>query len=259
MDLHLLSGTAVFSAFAGMTMYSELSSEWNWGQAFMFGFAILAGMELMSASVHVLFGGFSAIPIRAAHLDAFDFKDMYFIFLNKICTVPFMYHYNSICLDSAVLKMEPKDLTFANSVGGFIALFLVYDFIYALYHRFLHVRGVYSLVHKHHHRQHSPTRGNPDGVNVHPLEFLLGEYNFLLAVYLVKPHAYAAMAFIVIGGVMASLNHTRTDFCIPYVYDVKAHDVHHRIPQSNYGQFISVWDRCMGSFREYHDTVDKRK
>jgi sterol desaturase/sphingolipid hydroxylase (fatty acid hydroxylase superfamily) len=51
---------------------------------------------------------------------------------------------------------------------------------------------------------------------------------------------------------MASLNHTRFDAVIPWgVYDVKAHDVHHRIPQSNYGQYIMLWDRLMGSFRPY--------
>jgi sterol desaturase/sphingolipid hydroxylase (fatty acid hydroxylase superfamily) len=39
---------------------------------------------------------------------------------------------------------------------------------------------------------------------------------------------------------------------IPWgVYDVKAHDVHHRIPQSNYGQYTVLWDRLLGSFRPY--------
>lgn len=30
-------------------------------------------------------------------------------------------------------------------------------------------------------------------------------------------------------------------------------DVHHRIPQSNYGQYTVFWDRIFGTFREYNN------
>ena len=55
--------------------------------------------------------------------------------------------------------------------------FLVYDAFYAPFHRALHHRSVYAFVHKHHHRQVVPTRGNTDAINVHPFEFIVGEYN----------------------------------------------------------------------------------
>jgi len=38
------------------------------------------------------------------------------------------------------------------------------------------------------------------------------------------------------------------------VFDSKHHDVHHRIPQSNYGQYSVLWDRCFGTFREYDES-----
>eukprot|EP00959_Pyramimonas_sp_CCMP1952_P072882 1523119-Pyramimonas_sp.AAC.2 len=95
-------------------------------------------------------------------------------------------------------------------------------------------------------------RGNSDAVNVHPFEYICGEYNHLLAIMLVPCHIVAALAFIVVGGVLASLNHTRFDAIIPWgIYDVKVHDLHHRVPQSNYGQYIMLWDRIMGSYRAY--------
>ena len=57
-------------------------------------------------------------------------------------------------------------------------------------------------------------------------------------------HIAAALAFLVAGGIMASLNHTRFDVRVPPgVYDVRVHDVHHRMPKSNYGQYIMLWDR----------------
>jgi sterol desaturase/sphingolipid hydroxylase (fatty acid hydroxylase superfamily) len=69
----------------------------------------------------------------------------------------------------------------------------------------------------------------------------------------------AATLFIGLGGVLAGLNHTRHDVAISNVkagwtlYDSKHHDVHHRIPQSNYGQYTVLWDRVFGTFREYDE------
>jgi sterol desaturase/sphingolipid hydroxylase (fatty acid hydroxylase superfamily) len=121
---------------------------------------------------------------------------------------------------------------------------------------------VYRLVHKHHHRQHAPSRGNTDAINVHPFEFVVGEYIHLLSLlicgHLLRDgvHVGAVMTFIVLGGVAASLNHTRLDVRVPWgVYEVRAHDVHHRLPKSNYGQYTMAWDRLLGTFRQYSDAA----
>ena len=137
-------------------------------------------------------------------------------------------------------------------------LFVVYDLFYSLFHRALHLKSVYSLVHKHHHRQHAPSRGAVDALNVHPFEFVCGEYNHLLALWLTQRllgsvHVAAVLVFIVAGGAAASLNHTRLDVVLPGgVYAVRAHDVHHRLPRSNYGQYTQVWDRLLGTYREWN-------
>jgi sterol desaturase/sphingolipid hydroxylase (fatty acid hydroxylase superfamily) len=104
---------------------------------------------------------------------------------------------------------------------------------------------------------------------VHPLEFFLGEFNHILAMHLVVKgmpllgfHGMdvswlAATLFIGLGGILAGLNHTRHDVSFANkksgwtLYDSKHHDVHHRIPQSNYGQYTVLWDRVFGTFREY--------
>jgi len=97
----------------------------------------------------------------------------------------------------------------------------------------------------------------------------------------IKIHIVGAFLFLAIGGVLAGINHTRYDVVIsvplPWktaksdahvngkengtgsaaakaslsftLYDSKAHDVHHRIPQSNYGQYIMLWDHIFGSYR----------
>eukprot|EP00578_Thalassiosira_sp_NH16_P031307 CAMPEP_0181078922 /NCGR_PEP_ID=MMETSP1071-20121207/1748_1 /TAXON_ID=35127 /ORGANISM="Thalassiosira sp., Strain NH16" /LENGTH=410 /DNA_ID=CAMNT_0023160277 /DNA_START=1 /DNA_END=1231 /DNA_ORIENTATION=- len=195
-----------------------------------------------------------------------------------------------------------SELSLANTLLPLPLLFVTYDFFYTLLHWLLHVKGIYAYVHKHHHHQKAPSRANTDAVNVHPLEFFLGEFNHVLALRLVVRgmptivgfHGtdvswVGATLFIALGGILAGLNHTRHDVVarVPRlvpplltgssscgvggsevdtngtsvgvggggwtVFDSKHHDVHHRIPQSNYGQYTVFWDRIFGTFREYDE------
>ena len=57
---------------------------------------------------------------------------------------------------------------------------------------------------------------------------------------------------------MASLNHTRFGISIPFVYDVRTHDVHHRKPRSNYCQFVPWFDMLYGSYEEYKTKEEAR-
>lgn len=124
--------------------------------------------------------------------------------------------------------------------------------MYFLVHRLLHLRCIYKHVHKHHHRQISPTRGNYDAINVHPFEFFVGEYCHLLVICLVPAHVFTIGAFVILGGLLASLNHTRLPFNLPLgLYDVRNHDVHHRWPDNNFGQYSMLWDHLFGWYRPY--------
>ena len=75
------------------------------------------------------------------------------------------------------------DVSFKNTILPIPSFFIIYDFFYTILHWALHVQSIYGYIHKHHHRQKAPSRGNMDAVNVHPIEFFLGEYNHLFAVY----------------------------------------------------------------------------
>jgi sterol desaturase/sphingolipid hydroxylase (fatty acid hydroxylase superfamily) len=134
---------------------------------------------------------------------------------------------------------------------NFFSVTAVYDFFYHLFHRALHLRSVYKYIHKHHHMQHAPSRGNVDAVNVHPFEFVCGEYNHLLAIFLVPCHVVTAALFVVLGGVIASLNHTRYSVSFFNIFDVKFHDQHHVVPTVNYGQYLMLWDHLFGTYQEY--------
>ena len=236
---------------------------------------ILTGLELLnfiikfSGSWGLILGMRNypkGIPVRGKHLDELSIKDYVFISLNKAATPPFVYFLLKYMYFESNAVWALDSLSFKNCILPLPFLFIIYDFFYTILHWALHVKAIYGYIHKHHHHQKAPSRANVDAVNVHPIEFFLGEYDHLFTVFLwcrvfgMQLHLAGVVLFLVIGGSLASLNHTRFDvmLSIPWplstkavfsVYDTKAHDVHHRIPQSNYGQYIMLWDWIFGTYR----------
>lgn len=197
------------------------------------------------------------IPVRGKHLDDLRPQDLLFIGLSKAATAPFVYFYTSFAFQEPNVIWGLSQINVQNTLLALVSFFVVYDFFYTLLHWALHIKAIYGFVHKHHHHQKAPSRANVDAINVHPLEYFLGEYNHLFTVYLctrVMPvHVVSCFAFLGIGGLLAGINHTRFDvhwsLCGVQIYDSKVHDVHHRIPQSNYGQYTMFWDRVFGTYR----------
>jgi sterol desaturase/sphingolipid hydroxylase (fatty acid hydroxylase superfamily) len=63
-----------------------------------------------------------------------------------------------------------------------------------------------------------------------------------------------------VGALLASLNHTRFDFrfqipIIAYEYEVRNHDIHHRKPDCNFGQYTMFWDYLAGTYCAYDKTL----
>ena len=226
----------------------------------LLGLVIMAALELLNYASHH-FGdwlGLPTIPVRGKHLDEFSVQDYLFIGFSKLSLPPFVYFYLRYAFYSDMVPWHPVELSLVNTAIAMVSLFVVYDFFYTLLHGFLHIKGIYAFVHKHHHHQKAPSRANVDAINVHPIEFFLGEYNHLWALYLtstflVPVHVVTSILFLAIGGFLAGLNHTRHDVTLRLggctIFDSKAHDVHHRIPQSNYGQYTMLWDYIFGFYR----------
>jgi sterol desaturase/sphingolipid hydroxylase (fatty acid hydroxylase superfamily) len=149
------------------------------------------------------------------------------------------------------------------------ALFVVYDVGYMPFHWILHHPSIYVFVHKHHHRSAAPHRGSLDAVNVHPFEFAVGEYNHLFTTHMVSLlfsiiglpplHPASVFLFVILGGVFASLNHTRFDVRFPPFFRVAWHDIHHHRFAHNYGQYTMVIDYLFGTFLDVSDEHTKTK
>ena len=245
---------------------------------------IATALEGIARLVQAL-GGFCAggrphIRDSAQPLAKLDlFWDIAFSWVNKAMTAAFVWHALLYATDGRsgvrwMVSMPSYSIVDALAVGRsvleILALFFVYDAYYYWLHRVLHVPALYGLVHKHHHRQRSPFRGNADAINVHPLEFALGEYLHLAAAVTLRVvglaigaggggsvHALSLLAFVLLGGVFASLNHTREDVRLGELWQVRFHDIHHaRNIRANYSQYSAVWDRLFGTFQAYGEVLD---
>ena len=179
-----MKGSLVWASFSSM----------SWSGYVLLCAIVLIGLEVLSRVVPILFSSVSSsrIEIRGKHLDQLEFKDHLFITINKGLTCMFVYHLLYYSCNTPTIKWEHEDLTIMNSVGALVLFYLFYDFFYMSFHRLLHVKSLYGYIHKHHHRQLAPSRGNLDAINVHPFEFLVGEYLHLFAIVCIPCHIYSS-------------------------------------------------------------------
>lgn len=264
------------SSFEGMLhqqgLIQRFPLEFNTLDYIFFGVTILLALELLN--VLVKYGGKRGsfvgdskkklIPVRGKHLDELRPVDYLFISMNKAATPPFVYFLMRYLYYEDNSVWSVRSATLLNTIAPLPCLYIIYDFFYTILHWALHKQCVYRHIHKHHHTQKAPSRANVDAVNVHPVEFFLGEYNHLLCVFIwcsclhQQIHVLCIVLFLFLGGIFTALNHTRFDVVyslkgIITFFDSKYHDVHHRIPQCNYGQYIMFWDVVFGTFRPYNE------
>lgn len=213
---------------AGVEWVVDDVSTWSWTHIGAFTAVIILGFEFVAHLVPLVFFKAPRIVAKGSHHDALDRKDMAFIAFNRLVTVPFVFLSLRFLWRSPSVQWQLHDVTLLNTVAAYVALHVVYDLFYTLFHTALHVRWLYPLIHKHHHRQHAPSRGNLDAINVHPVEFVIGEALHLVSAYIItmafgmQLHVVTYVMFLFLGAVFASLNHTRFDVRIPpSVYDVR--------------------------------------
>jgi hypothetical protein len=101
------------------------------------------------------------------------------------------------------------------------------------------------------------SRGSEDSINVHPIEFCLGHLNSIITLFLVcrlmRFHIVGSNLLQLIYAATSCFNHSRHDITISVMglqlWTSKDHDVHHRIPNKNFGRVIMLWDWLFGTFR----------
>eukprot|EP01084_Bolivina_argentea_P316803 549214_1 len=244
-----------------------------------FSFMLLIGFKSLDwfISAKLIWNGgfpfkFPLIPSNKILTDKeLGLSDFIFTTINRCIITPiYVYHSTIYIRDSNDINygFYTSITEFILSIFQFFALFAIYDLIYVTFHRTLHLPSIYSYIHKHHHKQISPFRGSYDGINTHPFEYLVGIYlhfwSIIILIFICnnligyKIYWLSIQLFLTLTALMAPLNHTRFAINIPYIYDTTAHDVHHRQPRSNYGQFVMWWDKIFGSYISFDDLNNRK-
>jgi sterol desaturase/sphingolipid hydroxylase (fatty acid hydroxylase superfamily) len=167
-----------------------------------------------------------------------DCADFTCLALNKLATVAFLLH----ALRDLHAHAPPPPPSALTALLPVPLLFLAYDAMYAPFHYLLHWAPLYPYIHKHHHRQVAPHRGLDDAVNTHPFEYAVGMWMHLGALWLLRDglglavSPWAVLVFVLGGSVLAAVNHTRMEVEVPYLFNSREHDSHHRFSQFNYAR-----------------------
>ncbi|CAE7409567.1 Msmo1 [Symbiodinium natans] len=204
---------------------------------------------------------------RVLYKNQLDHKDMMFLSVNSVIEAVFTCHIFKMMWTSPLIFRSWSSFTILTGPLALLLIVLLNDMFYAPAHRLLHHPSIYPFIHKHHHRSVYPTRGNIDARNEHPVEQLIAMTLWMTAVhitaYTVGLHAAALgthLAFMTTG---ASLNHAGYDFDIRFLgldlYSTGAHEMHHRRPDKNFGQFTMLWDKMMGTYIPYEEGAEATK
>jgi sterol desaturase/sphingolipid hydroxylase (fatty acid hydroxylase superfamily) len=198
---------------------------------------------------------------RRMRLDVWDY---YHIVINKLqipffflTVVRFLYGGGNGLFHSINVVSDVSQLNVLNFAVAIVLQFIVYDFAYSLFHRFLHWPPVYAYVHKHHHRQVAPMRGLDDAINTHWFENFCGMWWHLMSIIIIdrlgfQQHSLSGVMFLVIGSMLSSFNHLSFDTKIPFgLYNASEHLTHHRFSKMNYGAYIQLWDRVFGTYVDW--------
>jgi len=115
-----------------------------------------------------------APPVRYVSLDTRSVVYLSLNALNEYAFVMRLTHYLWQGGHHQLLSWKLTRMTLGNTILALGIMFLSMDMLYAPLHHLLHLPMLYPLIHKHHHRQHFPTRGYLDAGNEHPIEHMIG-------------------------------------------------------------------------------------
>jgi sterol desaturase/sphingolipid hydroxylase (fatty acid hydroxylase superfamily) len=210
----------------------------------------------------------TAKPVRYVELDQ---NSILFLSINSVHEWIFVQRLCHYIWYSPDVSKDLSDIGLLNTLGALYVMFVVLDVCYSPCHHVFHQPWCYPLIHKHHHRQHYPTRGYLDAGNEHPIEHVVGVYStwaaVLVAVHWTGAHAATIFFFFNLHAAMAMLNHSPYDVSCNILgikYSVANHEMHHRKFTVNYAQYCMWYDYAMQTFADYEGpttttTTDKIK
>lgn len=127
-------------------------------------------------------------------------------------------------------------------------LLLLYETYYYWLHRWMHLPSVYKVVHKVHHQSvHSTVFTS---FSFHPFEAILQSLFFPIVIFLIPMHYSVLIIVLMLMTISAVVNHSGTEifsnhFVLKYFIGSSHHHLHHTRFKSNFGLYLTWWDRWM--------------
>ncbi|GLE02638.1 hypothetical protein PINS_up011479 [Pythium insidiosum] len=130
-----------------------------------------------------------------------------------------------------------------------VSFVLFTDLLIYWIHRALHHRSVYARIHKPHHRWIVPTPFASHAF--HPVDGFLQGLPYHLFVLLVPLHRGVFLAlYVLVNFWTISIHDGRHVARNAWLNGAAHHSVHHSDFVYNYGQYLTLWDRLGGSYKE---------
>ncbi len=116
-------------------------------------------------------------------------------------------------------------------------------------HRALHGDFLYSRLHKYHHEWRATTSWV--SMAFHPLDSFAQALPHHLCVFLFPVHGLLYLTMVSFVSVWSVIIHDRVSFVRwNWINYTGHHTLHHWFFKYNYGQFFTVWDKMMGTWRD---------
>jgi Delta7-sterol 5-desaturase len=141
-----------------------------------------------------------------------------------------------------------SDYSMAYLVLSPILFVVVSDCAIYWVHRGLHHRSIYRYVHKPHHSYVHTTAFA--AFAFHPVDGWLQGITYQIFIYIFPFYSGAHLLSMALVLLWTINIHDRMSLFIPGVNGAAHHTIHHMTFRSNYGQYLTLWDKVFGTFRD---------
>lgn len=130
---------------------------------------------------------------------------------------------------------------------------IMYDFMFFVIHRTLHMKQFY-WIHKMHHEYNNTVIWADAHTSLLEVVFVAIIPNIIIGM-IINMHIYTQCMFVIISIALGISQHSSYDLpyspfdLIPFCDTYRGHTIHHKLTNVNYAPYWTLWDRIFGSYR----------
>lgn len=171
------------------------------------------------------------------------------------------------CINDGLTRVyfNVDDFGWPYLVGSVLIYILVHDTYFYWFHRLLHLRPLFRVIHRTHHLSVTPSPFA--SLSFHPLEAVIQFGINLLMIFLIPLHPIAIGMFVFYNILLNTAGHLgyeiipswmTTNRLFKYGLTVTHHDMHHTHPNRNFGLCFTFWDRIMHTLHKDYENEYKQ-